>query len=309
MLLKDKIQSLSDKEMMGIEVYAILKENDDVRRLDIQDKYSNDLRDYFVDSIQKVADDEREILVLSNYDDRRSVAYLYDLAEKPSELELLSKIHYQDKAEQKLFDLASGFQNIKALIMKIGNDDFTTTLYKILAPINIFSPAQFLFIKSGTQLKRIDEEFLRFSNGFQIIQIQDEIYIIDLKILENFQFFDILKQEAEKGIKAIENMNIIDNIEVFEELLEDVSFARKLTNVSRNSPVIQAKISNHQIIDFCSNYPLTKGKIKFNGKNDKIILDTKKSRELFLKILMDNLLTSELTKHCYESIAKNTIDT
>ena len=307
-LLKSKTQPLVDVKNMGIEIYAVMKEGNVVCRLDIQDAYSSDLRNYFVGSIQKVADDEREILELSHYDDRRSVAYLYDLSERPKELELLSMIHRQDKMGIDFFDTQNGFQNIKALIIDIGNDSFKVTLYKTLAPIHIFSPNQFLFVKSGTQLKRIDKESLRFSNQFQIMQIQNEIYIIELKILENFQFFDILKKEAHNGLKAIEGMNIIDNIEVLEELMEDVSFARKLINIGKNSPVIKAKIPNNQIIDFCSNFPSIKGKIKVNAENYKIILDTKKSKELFLKVLMDNFLISELTKHRYESTAKNNVN-
>jgi hypothetical protein len=92
---------------------------------------------------------------------------------------------------------------------------------------------------------------------------------------------------------------------VLHELLDDIKYARRFTKVAQASPVLEAKVPNEIIIKFCKNFPSLAGKIRFNSSEDKIILDTKVSKDLFIKLLMDNYLTSDLTKINYESVAKD----
>ena len=47
--------------------------------------------------------------------------------------------------------------------------------------------------------------------------------------------------------------------------------------------------------------------MKYNDSQTKFHLDTKVSKNLFIKILNDDLLTSELTKLYYDSLAKDDI--
>ncbi|GAB7198395.1 Kiwa anti-phage protein KwaB-like domain-containing protein [Dickeya oryzae] len=108
-------------------------------------------------------------------------------------------------------------------------------------------------------------------------------------------------------MQSISDMNIITDIEVIRELIDDVKYARKLTRVAKASPVIAAGIDNLSIINFCKTYPTLKGRIRFNEDETKISLDTKVSKDLFIKVLMDDFLTSQLTKFYYDSIAKDAL--
>ena len=78
--------------------------------------------------------------------------------------------------------------------------------------------------------------------------------------------------------------------------------------IHKASPVLRLAIPNSDIINFCQNYPKIKGRIKTNANGDKILLDTNVSKELFVKILMDDYLTSQLTKLHYDTLAKNEFD-
>ena len=91
------------------------------------------------------------------------------------------------------------------------------------------------------------------------------------------------------------------------ELIEDVKYARRLTKVARASPVLKSGISSESIAQFCMTFPTLIGRIRFNEDN-KIILDTKVSKDLFIKLLMDDFLTSELTKFHYASVAKDAVE-
>ena len=48
--------------------------------------------------------------------------------------------------------------------------------------------------------------------------------------------------------------------------------------------------------------------MKYSEDDTKIILRTKKSKELFIKMLDDAYLTSELTNQFYESKAKDAVE-
>lgn len=310
-LFRDKLEEL-DKNLhiMGIAVYAILKKESEIPlRLNIQDKFSNDLKNFYIENIKAIADNECQILPLSSCDDRKNAVYLYDLDETPAEFDKLKRSVSEEK-KGKFNPKRNSLGDIKALLIQIGYDDFKITLYKILASVSIFSPVKGFFgiIKSYNQIERIENDFLRFDSGFQIIQIQDDTYIKDLKVLEKLGFYEILKKQAINGLKSVQNMGIIDDMETLKELIEDVTYARKFTKIHKSSPVINGKVSNEKIIDFCGSFKPLKNKIKLSERGDKIVLNTKKSRDLFIKLLMDDFLTSELTNHHYESKAKDSID-
>lgn len=103
-------------------------------------------------------------------------------------------------------------------------------------------------------------------------------------------------------------MALIQNIESLQELVTDVSFARKLTKVAKNSPVIKMNIPNASIILFSKQHPLTKRKMRYSEDGTQFNLDTRVSKDLLIKILNDDLLTSELTKLYYDSLAKDGIE-
>ncbi|HBB7571144.1 TPA: DUF4868 domain-containing protein, partial [Escherichia coli] len=96
-------------------------------------------------------------------------------------------------------------------------------------------------------------------------------------------------------------------INSIKELIDDVKYARKLTRVAKSSPVILANIENEKIIEFCKIYPVLVNRIRFNEDGTKITLDTKVSKDLFIKVLMDDFLTSQLTQFYYESLAKDAL--
>lgn len=171
-----------------------------------------------------------------------------------------------------------------------------------------FSRDHFFLVKSDTRLKEIKDDFFRVSGNFQLMKINGEILVLDLALIEKMiSFHEVIKKEATQGMEAIRDMNILSNIDVIRELIDDVKYARKLTRIAKSSPVIKAGIDNPGIIQFCKTYPILKGRIRFNEDETMISLDTKVSKDLFIKVLMDDFLTSQLTKFYYDSIAKDAL--
>jgi hypothetical protein len=118
----------------------------------------------------------------------------------------------------------------------------------------------------------------------------------------------VIKREAALGIDAIVSAKLLTNPDVLRELVDDVKYARRFTKVAKASPVLKAGVSGESIVQFCKTFPNLVGRIKFNEENNKVILDTKASIDLFIKVLMDDFLTSELTKFHYASVAKDAVE-
>lgn len=296
---------------IGVSVYAILKDpnHDSPKKIDIQAEALGGLKALFIQSLREAVTNREDLSVLnlSTSDERVDAVYVYDI-ELPEELKALEIVLAADDLPLLNLD-NSELSGIKALLIEIGNNVGQIVLYKTMAPVNVFGRASFFLKKSQHRLEQIDDEFLRISPGFQLIRINDELLVMDLSAIEkSFGFHEVIKREAVFGVDSIEAMQVIENPEVLRELLDDVKYARRFTKVAKASPVLKAGIPNASIINFCKTFPKLSGKIRFNEIEDKIVLDTKASKDLFIKLLMDDFLTSELTNFHYNSVAKDGVD-
>lgn len=310
--LRAALQEFYEKyDEIGVTVYAILKDQEDAapKKVDIEADAIEGLKALFIQSLKDTLTEKEDLSVLnlSTSDERIDAIYLYDI-EVPEELLTMEKVIAQD--DLPLLDLAeSELSNIKALLIEIGNNERQMVLYKTMAPVNIFGRKSFFLKKTRHRMEKIEDEFLRVSAGFQLLRINEQLFVIDLSAIEkSFGFHEVIKREAVLGLTAVESMRLIQNPEILHELLEDVKYARRLTKIAKASPVIAKAIPNDSIINFCKNFPKLSGRIRFNEAEDKIILDTKVSKDLFIKLLMDDYLTSELTALHYESVAKDSAE-
>lgn len=309
--LKSSLSYFFDNQnQIGVTIYAISKlpNQQEPRKLDIEADAQTGLKNLFLQGIKdKILDvEELSVMNLSTSDERMNVIYAYDI-EIPPELEAIDTVLANDNLP--LYNLADEkIGNIKALLIEIGDDTKQVVLYKTLAPIHVFSQSSFCLVPHGTRLEKIEKDFLRVTQGFQMMKIDGVLLVNDLSALErSFGFHEIIKKEAILGISAIEAKLVIENIDVLRELLEDMKYARRFVKVAKGSPVLINNIPNASIINFCKTFPTLVGKIRFNQAEDKIVLDTNVSKNLFIKLLMDNFLTSDLTKFHYESVAKDSV--
>lgn len=308
--LNNKLQYFSDNiEQIGATVYVLLKGENVPKKLDIRADDLLNIRAMFVGSLVDtiVSDEELSVVRLSTSDERKNVIYEYDI-DVPMSLQCLQSVIESD--DQDIFDLENDeINSVTSLIIELGDEQNQVVLYKTMAQINIYGRSSFFLKKSAHRFEELKEEFFRLSSNFQFLRIDDSLLVIDLKTLEkSFGFHEVIQKEATLAVEAVEAINLLENPETLHELIDDVTTARKLTKIAKDSPVLKAGIENQRIVEFCRVYPSLKGKIRFNAANDKIQLDTKVSKNLFIKLLMDDFLTSELTSFHYTSLAKDEAD-
>lgn len=280
-----------------------------VKKMDVKGDDLPAIVQLFVDSIkERILDkDDYSVIPLSTADERSKCFYEYDL-DVPEELEALETIIGNDQLD--FFDFNDdALSDIQALIIVIADNNHVISLYKKLSSVEVIGRGSYLFWKANQRIERFNDQLLRVSGNFQLIRVENRVIILDLNLIEkSFGFHDVIKREATIGLNAIEEMGIVSNINVLEELIDNVSFARKLTKIARNSPVIQNNIPNVNIINFSRIHPAVKGKIRYTADGNQISLDTKVSKNLFIKLLNDDFLTSELTRLYYDSLAKDNIE-
>lgn len=293
---------------LQIIIYANIGGVNEPKRLDIKEEDLTELRKLFVASIESsiISKEDHTVLPLSSADERGNCFYQYDL-EVPEGLKRLETIIGNDNLSN--FSLSDNqFSNIESLIIVLADTKNEISLFKKLSTVEVIGRGGFMLWKSNQRFERFKDQLLRISSSFQALKVGGEIIIIDLDAIEKeFGFHEVIIKEATKSLSVIEEKELVDNIDSLKELVSDVRFARKLTKVARNSPVIRLGIPNESIITFAKNHPLTKKKMKYNDSQTKFHLDTKVSKDLLIKILNDDLLTSELTKLYYDSLAKDDI--
>ena len=251
-----------------------------------------------------ISQEELSLLNVSTADERGKALYRYDLEAEWSILNAMKSL----TAPKTLLPCVS-LDKIYALLFKIGNDKKQVVIYQNVAPIQILKPSQFfVFFNNKHRLKKVDKDLLRVTGNFQIIYIENELIIVSLDFIEKHAgFHQVVRREAAKGISAISQMSIVENMDTFEPLLDKPSFARKLSGLVKDSPVLKAQISTENILEFCKTSSALQGKFKFNKDGTKLVLRSLAAKKAFLNLMLDNYLTSELTKFVYEILAKDPI--
>lgn len=318
--IKNEIEEMLS-ENNGIMLYAVLKneERKIIKFLNIADENddnnntSSSLLKGFAEIIRNkfaVYNEDDEIIKLSSADERKNALYYYDLDEFPLEMEWLKGISNELAVRETFNFREDSLNQIIALIVVVGNENYNLIMYKQQYPISFLNRDRYMLtpILHENRLKRFDQDILRIDFNYQFFLWNDIVYISDIEKMEKIcSFHDIIVNEAKISIQKIEEIQILDNAEVLRDELDNISFARKLTRIYKDSKVL-GKVSNQAIIEFSMRHHYFRNNpLKLTESKDKFILDTKKSKETFIKLMNDDLLTSQLTNSDYESLAKNNL--
>jgi len=254
--------------------------------------------------------DSNRIKTTASADDRINAVYKYDLDEVPIELTHLKTIIKNESIDR--FDLKTDdLSQLEGILILLGDSEKQLAIYKHQYPVTLLkngSGFNLMKPRSGNRFSKLDTDILKINSKFEFIKINGQYYILDIKTLEKFfGFHDAVKNVAEKGIENIKNTDLVMNCDVFNARLDDITFSRKLVKSASGSPVL-GTVPNAQIIRFTNTHPSLKGLFKYSADGKQLNLKTKKSQNLFLKLLNDDFLQSELTKLFYDSIAKDSVN-
>lgn len=308
--LRTKIESIVQMEALGINVYFLLSTElgQTIKRANIIENVKTNLvTEYRYSLNQVVANEDLTMIDLSAADDRQTAIYLYDLEEQPAVFTYFESIQNDnDENPIPLFEFnIDNLADLEGYFISIGDFENNVILYRKQMPINLFRQGKIYLVKGhDTQFEKIDKEFLRIDAKIDVISTDDSIIINNISILErHYEFRAIIEHEAEASLENINGLNILENIEVLQERVSDTTFARKLSKISTTSPVFN--LPTEHIIQFVRNHHILGNEFRYSEDETKILLDTKKSQNFFLRLMNDDFLHSQLTNFDYMTPAKD----
>jgi Domain of unknown function (DUF4868) len=305
----------NNQDELLAEIYFILKDGQEtkLRLADLDGEAQKGLTKQFIDKVNEeiVNNDDLNILKISEADDRTNVIYEYDLEEMPEELKVIDQIIENEDLPTFSFT-TDKLEHIKGIVILIEKDGNNLVIYKKHYPINLYKKD-----RGGISIRRLGnnqrftalkEDVVKIHTNFEFFKFKNTLFINNLKTLEKFfGFHEVIKNKAASCINEIESSQILENPSELRDMLEDISFARKLTKAGSNSPVLGV-IPNSSIISFVETFPTLKGRIEINVDKTKLKMTSKKSKQLFVKLLNDDFLQSELTRLYYDSLAKDAVE-
>lgn len=296
-------------DAIGLTLYVVYNNKigeEQVRIADIDSQSGIELKKQFLEYLSDkfLSSNEISLLNISEADNRKNVVYNYDLVEKPEGLNSMNIIAQNDNQVQFSFN-NDDFNAIKAFVIAIGTENDKILIFKKHHHLSVLKGITSFGIKvNDHRFVRVREDIIKLSPNIDFIQIEDELLIINLKTLESgFGFEDIIRKKSTENIDAIEAINLLEDISILREMAADLKNAKHFMKIKANSPVMQLPVST--VLDFVKSFKPIMHKFRLSQDGTRLKLDTKVSRKLFLSLINDDLLTSELTKLYYEGIAKD----
>lgn len=314
--VKEAVSSILN-ECISMQMYLILKDNQaftmriaDMMEGETTREIQKMFKDFLISTL--IENDNLVVKNLSTADESQDTIYQYDYDSYPEELDLFHKFKIEDAIGLDHFNFQTDSLNqLFGYILYLGTMDNGLILFKKHYPISLIKRSSFLLgaIKSKERFEKLPgEDIIRLNGSAQLLRLGNTIFVLDLSVLERSMGFSALIQKAaSETINAIEELEILDDIEVLRETLEEPSLAHKLSKIKKSSPIFTLGITKDEIIRFIAETPALKDQFKYNEDHSKIILTSKKSKRAFIQLMNDSFLYSKLTKQDYEASAKDNI--
>lgn len=196
---------------------------------------------------------------------------------------------------------------LTGLFFRINLNDCFFWIYQHVYSVSKIDRSNHIFaIRYGNVYTEINKEILHIGSRIDFLIIENSIITDKVDLLQkHFSFESYIRTGAKKTIDAINNLGIVSGMEKF------ISFEdkTKLTNAkkllkARNSKVLKMeKKTLFKRLKKHSRY----SKI-FVFKDNQIIINSQKDVEMFIKMLNDDILKSELTGQDYDSPIKSALE-
>ncbi|MGZ4155746.1 MAG: anti-phage protein KwaB, partial [Bacteroidia bacterium] len=296
-------------EAVGLSLY-VLYNNDEgeeqIRIADIDHESGIELKTQFLTYLSDkfLTNEDLSFMDISAGDNRKNVVFNYDLTEKPDGLNAMNIIAENDQHPQFSFT-QDDFNKIKAFIITIGNETRKIILFKKHHHLSVLHGASVFGMKvTDHRFVRVKEDIIKLSPNVDFLQIENDLVVISLKTLESgFGFENIIRSRATENISAIEAINLLEDITILTEMAEDLKQAKHIMRIKSNSPVMLLPTAS--VLKFVKSHKPIMKKFRLSDDGSRLKLDTKVSKKLFLALMNDDFLTSELTKLYYAGIAKD----
>ncbi len=312
---QEKIYSIANAEDLGWSFFLLFAEADSyaLKLIDIEDGHGGELAGLFISRLRELASSiiDSPIPPISTADGRSGGFYRYDLAEVPERLKFGIDLLSKDESSILPGKIAR-ITDAKALLVLLGRDKERICLYRHLFPFSMYRKKNLYECVASagaapSRLKPAANDFLRLDGDFDFLYLDGEMYTVGTeRIQKSYGFSQAILAEAQKSIKAIAECRLVESLSKLEGRVEsgDVRLAKKVVKAVGTSKVLSG-MPPERVIEFTKKNKFYADKFKYSQDGKSIILSSIKSVELFLRLIGDDYLYSELSETYYEIIAKD----
>lgn len=319
-VLQAKLDGLIAQENCGMNLYFILRQQDEyiLKKANVKNEaltpIRNVLRDNLVHLRQMMDEPTFAVLNLSGAEDRTNVIYQYDLEEELRPISLMKEVDanlfndgYFTLENNRVFDFkADTFDGVDAWVACYGVEGNHIIIYRKTFSVNLLKQGRNLFIfKDAEQIDIVKDDIFRIDGKIDFFLLDNTALIYNISILEKFNDFkDIVQRSARNSLQQIADADLVDDIAKLQERADsDISFARKLIKVTTNALILNV-VDKERIIQFAREHAYLSRRLKVSADN-KFELEKKSAQNLFIQLLDDAFLHSELSSNDYLSPGKD----
>ena len=296
-----------DEKPFGLEVYAVLKQNNNL----IMKKFltTDELNARLSYLIKKVIEqnyllDEIELEASDNISDNKKNC-IYDILVTEA-YDPFSVINdYKDT------NLQYDEEDSKALmgfLFRMNFNDNHFWAYQQVYPVTMLKKRNSVYavIAKNKIYDELKKDIIAIGSRIDLLVLGQHIITGNIGLLQNkFGFEKYIRQEARFAIDIIVETGIVTD----PEILVRFSSKEKLTNAkklmkAKNSPVL--RIEKTELINRIGRHSRYSSMIRID--NGEIQLGSEKDVNSFIKLLNDDIVRSELTETEYDSISKRELE-
>lgn len=318
--LQEKLDGLIAQEGSSMNLYFILHQRDEyiLKKANVKNEaltpIRNVLRDNLVQLRQMMDEDTFAVLNLSGAEDRKNVIYQYDMEDELRPISLMKEVdehlfdgNYFTSDNNRIFDSATDtFDEVDAWIASYGVEGNHLIIYRKTFSVNLLKKERNVFVFKGTeQIDILKDDIFRIDGKIDFFLLDNTALIYNISILEKFNDFkDIVQRSARNSLQQIAAADLVSDIAKLQERAQDdISFARKLIKVTTNALILNV-VSKETIVQFARTHAYLSKRLKVSADN-KFELDKKTSQNLFVQLLDDAFLHSDLSSNDYLSPGKD----
>ena len=318
--LQAKLDELIAQENCGMNLYFIMHQQNGyvLKKANVRhealDSIKEVLRDNLIQLRQMMGEPTFNVLNLSGAEDRKNVIYQYDLDEELRPISLMKEVDinlfndgYFTANNNRVFNFdTDNFEDVDAWVACYGVEGNHIIIYRKTFSVNLLKQGRNLFIfKDAEQIDIVKDDIFRIDGKIDFFLLDNTALIYNISILEKFNDFkDIVQRSARSSIQQIAAVDLVEDIAKLRERAEnDISFARKLVKVTTNALILNV-VDKDKIIQFARAHAYLSRRLKVSADN-KFDLEKKSAQNLFIQLLDDAFLHSELSSNDYLSPGKD----
>lgn len=323
-VLQAKLDGLIAQENCGMNLYFILRQQEEyvLKKANVRHEALEPIKEVLHDNLvqlrQMMDEDTFALMNLSGAEDRKNVIYQYDLNEELRPISLMKEVDanlfndgYFSPDNNRVFDFnADTFEDVDAWIASYGVEGNHIIIYRKTFSVNLLKQGRNLFIfKDAEQIDIIKDDIFRIDGKIDFFLLGNTSLIYNISILEKFNDFkDFVQRSARNSLQQIAAVDLVEDIAKLRERAEnDISFARKLIKVTTNALILNV-VDKERIIQFAREHAYLSRRLKVSADN-KFDLEKKSAQNLFIQLLDDAFLHSELSSNDYLSPGKDILRT